>query len=152
SSSRLLAGDHGQIGELAGGDLPDRGHRADRFGGGDRARHRGRPRPNTGEHPGHGRMHGLADAGRDLRLARSRARAPHRRRAPDPVPLPADSPLRELSDAILTPHMLGHTQEGAMNFVATAIESIKRVLRGEPPVYVCNPEMVEAWRSRWSRA
>ena len=67
----------------------------------------------------------------------------------DPVPLPADSPLRELKDAILTPHMLGHTQEGALNFVATAIESIRRVLRGEPPVYVCNPELVEAWCKRW---
>jgi phosphoglycerate dehydrogenase-like enzyme len=70
----------------------------------------------------------------------------------DPVPLPANSPLRLLSNAILTPHMLGHTQEGAMNFVATAIESINRVLRGEPPVYVCNPDVVEGWRSRWSRA
>jgi phosphoglycerate dehydrogenase-like enzyme len=69
----------------------------------------------------------------------------------DPVPLPANSPLRELPDAILTPHMLGHTQEGALNFIATAIESIRRVLRGEPPVYVCNPEFVEAWRSRWSK-
>jgi D-3-phosphoglycerate dehydrogenase len=68
----------------------------------------------------------------------------------DPVPLPANSPLRELPDAILTPHMLGHTQEGALNFVATAIESIRRVLRGEPPVYVCNPELVEDWRRRWS--
>jgi D-3-phosphoglycerate dehydrogenase len=68
----------------------------------------------------------------------------------DPVPLPPASPLRELSDAILTPHMLGHTQEGALNFVATAIESIRRVLRGEPPVYVCNPELVEDWRKRWS--
>jgi phosphoglycerate dehydrogenase-like enzyme len=70
----------------------------------------------------------------------------------DPVPLPADSPLRELRDAILTPHMLGHTQEGAENFVATAIESVRRVLRGEPPVYVCNPELVESWRRRWSDA
>jgi D-3-phosphoglycerate dehydrogenase len=66
------------------------------------------------------------------------------------VPLAADSPLRELKDAILTPHMLGHTQEGAENFVKTAIESIHRVLRGEAPVYVCNPELVEAWRQRWS--
>jgi phosphoglycerate dehydrogenase-like enzyme len=69
----------------------------------------------------------------------------------DPVPLPAASPLRELKDAILTPHMLGHTQEGALNFVATAIEGIRRVLRGEPPVYVCNPDLIEAWRKRWSR-
>lgn len=68
----------------------------------------------------------------------------------DPVPLPANSPLRELPDAILTPHMLGHTQEGARNFVATAIESIRRVLRAEPPLYPCNPELAQTWRNRWS--
>jgi phosphoglycerate dehydrogenase-like enzyme len=68
----------------------------------------------------------------------------------DPLPLPADSPLRDILDAILTPHMLGHTQEGAENLVVTAVESIRRVLRGEPPVYLHNPEILDVWRARWS--
>jgi phosphoglycerate dehydrogenase-like enzyme len=68
----------------------------------------------------------------------------------DPLPLAVDSPLRQIADAILTPHMLGHTQEGAENLVVTAIESIRRVLAGDPPVYFHNPEVLDAWRAKWS--
>jgi D-3-phosphoglycerate dehydrogenase len=67
-------------------------------------------------------------------------------------PLPMDSPLRSLPNAILTPNMLGHTQEGAHNFIATAIESVLRVLRREPPVHVVNPEIVSRWQERWADA
>lgn len=68
----------------------------------------------------------------------------------DPLPLPVDSPLREIPEAILTPHMLGHTQEGAENLVVTAIESVRHVLAGNPPVYLHNPEVLDAWRAKWS--
>ena len=68
----------------------------------------------------------------------------------DPLPLPVDSPLREIADAILTPHMLGHTQEGAENLVVTAIDSVRLVLVGKPPVYLYNPEVLDAWRAKWS--
>lgn len=68
----------------------------------------------------------------------------------DPLPLPLDSPLREIGDAILTPHMLGHTQEGAENLVATAIESVRLVLAGNPPVYPYNTQVLDAWRAKWS--
>ncbi len=64
----------------------------------------------------------------------------------DPLPV-EDSPLRALPNAILTPNMIGHTQEGALNFIATAIESVRRVLRLEPPVHLCNPEVVSRWQS-----
>ena len=67
----------------------------------------------------------------------------------DPLPLPLDSPLNHIAGSILTPHMLGHTQEGAENFIATAIESVRRVRRGEPSMYVRNPEILDAWRSKW---
>lgn len=67
-------------------------------------------------------------------------------------PLPSDSPLRSLPNAILTPNMIGHTQEGALNFIATAIESVQRVLRLEPPVHVCNEAVIPRWQERWAGA
>ncbi|MDB5641047.1 MAG: serA 4 [Hyphomicrobiales bacterium] len=68
----------------------------------------------------------------------------------DPLPVPSDSPLRDMPGALLTPHMLGHSQEGALNFVRTGVESVRRILAGEAPPYVCNPDIVAAWRALWS--
>jgi phosphoglycerate dehydrogenase-like enzyme len=65
-------------------------------------------------------------------------------------PLPQDSPLRTLPNAILTPHMVGHTQESLAAIPTTAVENIRRILAGEPPLYVCNPEVLAHWRSRWA--
>ncbi|MDB5546288.1 MAG: serA 4 [Hyphomicrobiales bacterium] len=70
----------------------------------------------------------------------------------DPLPVPPDSPLRDIPDAILTPHMIGHTKEGALNFIRTGAESVRRVLRGEPPLHVCNPSIIPEWTARWGRS
>jgi D-3-phosphoglycerate dehydrogenase len=64
-------------------------------------------------------------------------------------PLPADSPLRDLPNAILTPHCVGHSREGAEAVPKTAIENITRALAGQPPLYVVNPEVLPAWQKRW---
>lgn len=63
-------------------------------------------------------------------------------------PLPADSPLRRLDNVILTPHMVGHTQDVFASFPVAAVENITRILRGEPPLYCKNPEVIPAWRKR----
>lgn len=63
-------------------------------------------------------------------------------------PLPADSPLRELKNVILTPHMAGHTQEVMASLPVAMLENIRRVLRGEPPLYVKNPDVLPKWRER----
>jgi D-3-phosphoglycerate dehydrogenase len=63
-------------------------------------------------------------------------------------PLPDDSPLRELDNVILTPHMVGHTQDVFASFPPAAVENITRILRGEPPLYCKNPEIIPAWRRR----
>ena len=67
-------------------------------------------------------------------------------------PPPPDNPLRQLSssEAILTPHMVGHTVESIEAIPPAAIESIERVMRGEAPLYVRNPEVLPRWTSRWS--
>jgi phosphoglycerate dehydrogenase-like enzyme len=66
-------------------------------------------------------------------------------------PLPVDSPLRELPNTILTPHMVGHTVESHAVLPGVAVDAIERILAGEPPLYVRNPEVIPAWRRRWSR-
>jgi phosphoglycerate dehydrogenase-like enzyme len=66
-------------------------------------------------------------------------------------PLPPGSPLRELPNAILTPHCVGHSREGAEAVPKAAIENIARALAGQPPLYVVNPEVLPAWEKRWRK-
>lgn len=66
-------------------------------------------------------------------------------------PLPPDSPLRALDNVILTPHMVGHSQELMAAIPPTAAENVLRLLRSEPPLYVKNPEALEAWHKRLAR-
>jgi D-3-phosphoglycerate dehydrogenase len=64
-------------------------------------------------------------------------------------PLPDDSPLRDLPNVILTPHQIGHTQESSDALPPAAIENIRRIMAGELPLYVCNPEIAMQWQARW---
>jgi phosphoglycerate dehydrogenase-like enzyme len=94
---------------------------------------------------------GIIDEAALVDLARER---PEMRIALDTFaiePLPADSPLRDLPNTILTPHMLGHTVESHAVLPGVAVDAITRVLAGEPPRYVRNPEVIPVWRRRWSR-
>lgn len=63
-------------------------------------------------------------------------------------PLPEDSPLRTLDNIILTPHMVGHTREVYEHFVPAALENIRRILRGDLPLYCKNLEVEPRWRQR----
>jgi phosphoglycerate dehydrogenase-like enzyme len=65
-------------------------------------------------------------------------------------PLPAQSALRDLPNAILTPHMLGHTQEAWAGLPDAAVENVRRILAGEAPRYVCNPDVIPRWQARWA--
>lgn len=64
-------------------------------------------------------------------------------------PLPADNPLRQAPNLILTPHRIGHTKDSMDGLVRTAIENVRRVIRGEEPLYTCNPDVLGAWRAKW---
>jgi len=66
-------------------------------------------------------------------------------------PLPQESPLRELNNVILTPHLVGHTQDVFASFPPAAVENITRILRGELPLYCKNPEIAPAWKARLAR-
>jgi phosphoglycerate dehydrogenase-like enzyme len=92
---------------------------------------------------------GIIDEAALVELARQR---PAMRIALDTLatePLPMASPLRDLPNTILTPHMLGHTVEGHAVLPGVAVEAITRILAGEPPRYVRNADAIPEWRRRW---
>jgi len=64
-------------------------------------------------------------------------------------PLAPSSPLRGLPNMILTPHAVGHSREGAEAIAKVALENITRVLAGEPPLYLLNPDALPRWQQRW---
>ena len=66
-------------------------------------------------------------------------------------PLPADSPLREFvgsDNVILTPHMIGHSYDVMASLPVAAVENVSRVMKGEPPLYTKNPEVIDRWKER----
>lgn len=65
-------------------------------------------------------------------------------------PLPADSPLRTLPNAILTPHAIGHTSDSTAALISTGVENICRALEARVPLYVRNPEILPRWLEKWS--
>ncbi len=63
----------------------------------------------------------------------------------DPEPLGEDSPLRDLTNAILTPHMVGHTVESQMRLREAFCETLLAVAERRVPEYVVNPSVIETW-------
>jgi phosphoglycerate dehydrogenase-like enzyme len=64
-------------------------------------------------------------------------------------PVGADSPLRDLGDAILTAHCVGHTIESIEAIRATAVSNVMEVLRGRAPLPVRNPQILTQWTQKW---
>ena len=69
----------------------------------------------------------------------------------DPEPPAKDHPLRSIDRVILTPHMVGHTNDLYDAMPRAVIENAERIMRGELPLYPKNPEVGPAWRERLSR-
>ncbi|MBF5093861.1 hypothetical protein F1643_04530 [Azospirillum sp. INR13] len=63
----------------------------------------------------------------------------------DPEPLKENSPLRDLPNAILTPHMVGHTVESQMRLPEAFCENLLAVAEWRVPEYVVNPSVIETW-------
>jgi phosphoglycerate dehydrogenase-like enzyme len=66
-------------------------------------------------------------------------------------PLPPDSALRALPNAILTPHMVGHTRELFASFAPACVANVEAILAGRLPPFTCNTAAEAAWRTRLSR-
>jgi D-3-phosphoglycerate dehydrogenase / 2-oxoglutarate reductase len=68
-------------------------------------------------------------------------------------PLQADSPLRQVDPVklIMTPHIIGHPQGVDIPSFVMAIDTVSKILGGEVPETIKNPEAVALWRGRfWS--
>jgi D-3-phosphoglycerate dehydrogenase len=57
-------------------------------------------------------------------------------------PLRKDSPLLELDNVYLTPHAAGSTTHAAVATAGMAVDAVIKLLRGERPVGVVNPEVL----------
>jgi D-3-phosphoglycerate dehydrogenase len=66
----------------------------------------------------------------------------------DPEPPAAEHPLRARDDVILTPHMVGHTQDLYRAMPEAVLANIARIMAAEMPLHPKNPEIEPAWRSR----
>jgi D-3-phosphoglycerate dehydrogenase len=65
-------------------------------------------------------------------------------------PLPADHPFFSFDNVILTPHMAGITRDSMMRMGTGAAAEALRVLSGELPVNLCNPQAVPRYRERFA--
>ncbi|HKG27167.1 MAG TPA: C-terminal binding protein [Thermomicrobiales bacterium] len=61
----------------------------------------------------------------------------------DPEPLPADSPLNELDNVILTPHAAYYSERSVEVVRTEALKETLRVLRGRRPRIVANPAVLQ---------
>lgn len=64
-------------------------------------------------------------------------------------PLPQDSPLRTLNNVLLTPHMVGATQELYASLYAAALDNVRALLAGQVPPFCLNHGIAPRWRQRW---
>lgn len=69
----------------------------------------------------------------------------------EPEPLPADSPLFDCPNLILTPHVGAHTFEAILRMNMMAAESIVDFFNGKIPKYVVNGSIAEKLRQKGFR-
>lgn len=60
----------------------------------------------------------------------------------DPEPLPADHPLLNMDNVVLSPHALAWTDEMAMGNGSSAVAAILAIRDGRRPVYLANPAVM----------
>jgi phosphoglycerate dehydrogenase-like enzyme len=65
-------------------------------------------------------------------------------------PLPIDSPLRQLPNIQLTPHMIGQTRQSRAALVDLAVANVAALLAGGLPKNLRNRAVADAWRARWA--
>jgi D-3-phosphoglycerate dehydrogenase len=66
------------------------------------------------------------------------------------LPVEKDHPLRQLPNAILTPHMVGHTIETHQRLPIALLANIHHAMAGTPPEYIRNPQVLPRWSARLS--
>jgi D-3-phosphoglycerate dehydrogenase len=64
-------------------------------------------------------------------------------------PLAADHPYRSLPNVLLTPHLASLTTDSMKRLGRISCEEVLRMIRGERPLNLANPEIWEAAQARW---
>lgn len=64
-------------------------------------------------------------------------------------PLPADRPLRGIDNLVITPHAAFYSEESLVELQRQAAEAARRILTGELPTSLVNPQVVDRYRARW---
>lgn len=64
-------------------------------------------------------------------------------------PLEPESPLRTLSNVILTPHMAGSTYDNYESITRSVYDNVIRVLEGELPLHCRNPQIGTNWKEQF---
>lgn len=59
----------------------------------------------------------------------------------DPEPLPAESPLWDMPNVIVTPHVSGAVEGYGRKAVDLFVANLQRYVQGEPLEHVANPEL-----------
>jgi D-3-phosphoglycerate dehydrogenase len=67
----------------------------------------------------------------------------------DPEPPPHDNPLFKLSNVIITAHAAHYSDQSVLELRRRPVEEIIRVLKGEWPLGLVNPEVKEAYLRKW---
>lgn len=63
-----------------------------------------------------------------------------------------DNPLREIPNAILTPHILGHTIDSAVATPVLLTQNIMAAVEGKAPPCLRNPAVLTDAKGRWAKA
>jgi D-3-phosphoglycerate dehydrogenase len=69
----------------------------------------------------------------------------------DQEPVPLDSPLLKFDNVILTGHNAGTSPESKARAATQPAEELSRVMRGEWPLGLVNPEVKEKFMAKWGR-
>ena len=67
----------------------------------------------------------------------------------DAQPLPTDSPLWDLPNVILTPHVAGITAQSMLRMGQVSADETMRILANDLPLNFCNPSVEAAYRKRF---
>jgi len=65
-----------------------------------------------------------------------------------PEPLPADDPLLDAPNLVVSPHLGSATEATRARMAGLAVDGLLAALRGERPKHLVNPEALEAAQAR----
>lgn len=66
-------------------------------------------------------------------------------------PIPADNPLRQMDNVILTGHSAMYSESADPELWLKPMTQVVKALKGEWPLYAVNPDVKKKWLAKWGR-